>query len=125
LNALYRQTPALYEGDCEPWGFAWIDCNDAELSAVSFLRQGQSPQALVLVVCNFTPVPRHNYQVGVPGAGVWCEALNSDANHYGGSGHGNLGEVDAAPVPHHGRPYSLMLTLPPLAVVFFIRPVAE
>jgi 1,4-alpha-glucan branching enzyme len=125
LNALYRQTPALYEGDCEPWGFAWIDCNDAEHSIVSFLRQGQSPQALVLVVCNFTPVPRHNYRVGAPGEGVWREVLNSDASHYGGSGHGNLGEVEAAPVPHHGRSYSLMLTLPPLAVVFFTRVVAE
>jgi len=125
LNALYRQTPALYEGDCEPWGFAWIDCNDAELSVVSFLRQGQSSQALVLVVCNFTPVPRHNYRVGAPCEGVWREVLNSDASHYGGSGYGNLGEVEAVPVPHHGRPYSLTLTLPPLAVVFFTRAVAE
>jgi len=125
LNALYRQTPALYEGDCEPWGFAWIDCNDAELSVVSFLRQGQSSQALVLVVCNFTPVPRHNYRVGAPCDGVWREVLNSDASHYGGSGHGNLGVVEATPVPHHGRPYSLTLNLPPLAVVFFARAIAE
>ena len=125
LNALYRQTPALYEGDCAPGGFTWIDCNDAEHSVVSFLRQGQAPQARVLVVCNFTPLPRLNYRVGAPCGGVWCEVLNSDARDYGGSGYGNLGEVEAAPVPHHGRPYSLTLTVPPLAVVFFSSPAAE
>jgi 1,4-alpha-glucan branching enzyme len=125
LNRLYRQTPALYEGDCEAGGFAWIECNDAENSVVSFLRQGQTPQTLMLVVCNFTPVPRANYRVGAPCGGVWYEALNSDARTYGGSGYGNLGAVEAAPVPYHNRPYSLTLMVPPLAVVFFTSPPAE
>ena len=119
LNALYRQTPSLYEGDCEPWGFAWLECNDAENSVVSFLRQAQTSQAPILVVCNFTPVPRPNYRVGAPRGGVWCEVLNSDARTYGGSGYGNLGAVEAAPVSYHGWPYSLTLMVPPLAVVFF------
>jgi 1,4-alpha-glucan branching enzyme len=118
-------TPAFYEGDCEPWGFAWIDCNDAEHSVVSFLRQGQAPQAPMLVVCNFTPVPRLNYRVGVPCGGMWHEVLNSDARDYGGSGYGNLGAVETAPVPSHGRPYSLTLMVPPLAVVFFSTPPVE
>jgi 1,4-alpha-glucan branching enzyme len=122
LNHFYRQTPALYEGDCEPRGFAWIDCNDAQSSVISFLRQGKSPQDYVLVVCNFTPVPRHNYRVGAPRGGVWREALNSDARDYEGSGYGNQGGVEAAPISYHGRPHSLTLTLPPLAVVFFTSP---
>ena len=125
LNALYRQTPALHEGDCEPGGFAWIECNDAENSVVSFLRQGQALQASMLVVCNFTPVPRLNYRVGAPWGGMWYEVLNSDARTYGGSGYGNLGTVEAAPVPYHGRPYSLTLVVPPLAVVFFTSPPVE
>jgi 1,4-alpha-glucan branching enzyme len=76
----------------------------------------------MLVVCNFTPVPRANYRVGVPCGGVWCEVLNSDARTYGGSGYGNLGSVEAAPVPYHGQPYSLTLMVPPLAIVFFTSP---
>jgi 1,4-alpha-glucan branching enzyme len=125
LNHLYRQTPALYEGDCEPEGFAWVDCTDADSSVLSFLRQGESSPDLVLVVCNFTPIPRLNYRVGAPQGGVWREVLNSDARDYEGSGYGNQGGVEAAPVPHHGRPYSLTLTLPPLAVVFFTSPAQE
>jgi 1,4-alpha-glucan branching enzyme len=125
LNAFYCQTPALYEGDCEARGFTWIDCNDVESSVVSFLRQGQASQGCLLVVCNFTPVPRLNYRVGVPREGVWREVLNSDARDYGGSGYGNLGAVETAPVPYHGRPYSLTLTVPPLAVVFFTSPAVE
>ena len=125
LNHLYCQTPALHEGDCNPAGFAWVDCNDAENSVVSFLRQGLSSQQSVLVVGNFTPVPHFNYRIGVPRAGMWREVLNSDARDYDGNGYGNLGGVEASPVPYHGRPYSLTLTLPPLAMVFFVSPVAE
>ena len=125
LNELYRQTPALYERDFEPEGFAWTEVNDAENSVVSFLRQGQVPQSPVLVVCNFTPVPRPNYRVGAPYGGMWCEVLNSDARTYGGSGYGNLGTVEAAPVPYHGQPYSLTLMVPPLAVIFFTSPPGE
>ncbi|MGH7830951.1 MAG: 1,4-alpha-glucan branching protein GlgB, partial [Candidatus Binatia bacterium] len=120
LNRLYRDTPALHRRDCDPAGFEWIDCTDAEAGAISFLRKGRPADAIVLVVCNFTPVVRMNYRVGVPRGGFWREALNSDAGGYGGSGQGNLGGVEAAPVPFHGRPYSLNLTLPPLAAMFFI-----
>jgi 1,4-alpha-glucan branching enzyme len=119
LNRLYRAEPALYELDTQPSGFEWIDCNDAPASVVSCLRKGRSTDDLVLVVCNFTPVPRLNYRVGAPRGGFWHEVRNSDAQDYGGSGYGNMGGVEAAPVPWHGRPYSLNLTLPPLAAVFF------
>jgi 1,4-alpha-glucan branching enzyme len=118
LNRLYRHEPALHQSDCNPSGFEWIDCTDADSSVLSFIRTGQSADDIVLIACNFTPVPRLNYRVGAPKAGTWSEVLNSDAETYGGSGYGNMGGVEAAPVPMHGRPYSLNLTLPPLAIVF-------
>jgi 1,4-alpha-glucan branching enzyme len=119
LNRLYRSEPALYECDCDPAGFAWVDCNDAEQSTLIFVRKGKSTDAAVLVACNFTPVPRHNYRVGVPRGGLWREILNSDAEEYGGSRQGNLGEIEAAPISSHGHPYALNLTLPPLSVALF------
>jgi 1,4-alpha-glucan branching enzyme len=119
LNRLYRAEPALYEYDMDPAGFEWVDCNDAESSVISLLRKGASTSDLLLVVCNFTPVPRSNYRLGVPHGGYWQEVLNSDAALYGGSGWGNLGGVDAMPVPLHGRSHSLTVTLPPLASLFF------
>jgi 1,4-alpha-glucan branching enzyme len=119
LNRYYRGEPALYELDCDPAGFEWIDCGDAEGSVVSLIRKGKSTSTLVLVVCNFTPVPRQGYRVGAPRGGFWREVLNSNAGEYGGSGMGNHGGVDAAAEAHHGRPCSLALTLPPLAVLFF------
>ncbi len=112
LNQLYHKEPALHELDCEPAGFEWIDCDDAESSVVSLLRKGKSTANLVLALCNFTPVPRD---------GFWREALNSDAVDYGGSGVGNRGGLDAETVAHHGRPFSLVLTLPPLSVSFFVN----
>jgi 1,4-alpha-glucan branching enzyme len=118
LNWRYRSEPALYEQDFHPAGFSWIDCNDAEASVVSLIRRGRTTDDVVLVVCNFTPVPRLNYRVGAVRGGFWKEVLNSDATDYGGSGYGNLGAVEATPVPCHGRLYSLNLTLPPLAAVF-------
>lgn len=118
LNRLYRSEPALHELDCEPAGFEWIDCGDAESSVVSLIRKGKSTANLVLMVCNFTPVPRQEYRIGAPHAGFWREALNSDATEYGGSGMGNRGGVDADPWPQHGRPFSLPLTLPPLSALF-------
>jgi 1,4-alpha-glucan branching enzyme len=124
LNRLYSSEPALHEGDCRPAGFEWVDCTDAAASVISFLRNASSPAARVLVVCNFTPVPRHGYRVGVPTAGRWREALNGDAAEYGGSGQGNVGGVQTEPVAWHGRPHSLVLTLPPLAAVFFVEPAA-
>ncbi len=118
LNRLYTTEPALHELDCDPAGFEWIDCNDAEGSTLTFLRRGKSTGDLFIVACNFTPVPRHNYRLGVPRGGFWSEALNSDAGAYWGSGQGNFGGVTAAPLPLHGRSYSITVTLPPLAVVF-------
>ncbi len=119
LNRLYRAETALHELDFQPAGFAWVDANDSESSVISLLRRGRSPGDVILVVANFTPIVRHGYRVGVPQGGFWRELLNSDAEIYGGSGVGNLGGKDADPVPCHGRPFSLDLGLPPLAVLFF------
>ena len=119
LNGLYRGEPALHELDCEPAGFEWIDCGDAASSVLSLVRKGKSTSTLLLIVCNFTPVPRQGYRIGAPRRGFWREALNSDAAKYGGSGMGNGGGIAAEPTPLHGRPCSVLLTLPPLSVCFF------
>lgn len=121
LNTLYRGEPALHELDCEPSGFEWVDCTDSQRSIVSFLRRGRQPADTLLFVCNFTPIPRQNYRVGAPQGGYWRETLNSDAPLYGGSGQGNMGGLSAAPLPIHGRPFSLNMTLPPLGVVIVKR----
>ena len=148
LNRLYRDERALHEGDCESFGFEWIDANDSTQSVATFLRKSRpaeappalkpgvtaapvktldggkaaptptnKPQEIVLVAINYTPVPRYNYRIGVPVGGVWDEVLNSDAEHYWGSGLGNYGSIEASPLPHHQWPRSLTLTLPPLAAV--------
>jgi 1,4-alpha-glucan branching enzyme len=119
LNRLYRSEPAMHVLDNNPAGFEWVDCNDNATSTISLLRKSESVQDTVLIVCNFTPVPRTGYRVGVPHGGNWRELLNSDAREYAGSGIGNLGGVSAEAVPTHGRPFSLKLTLPPLAALFF------
>jgi len=119
LNTFYRGQPSLFERDFDSSGFEWVDCTDSQRSVICFLRKGADPADQTLFVCNFTPVPRQNYRVGVPTNGRWREMLNSDAPLYGGSGQGNSGGVTATPLPVHGRPYSLSLTLPPLAVVVF------
>lgn len=119
LNRTYRKEPALHELDFSPDGFEWIDCNDWDNSAITFLRKGRSPDDLVLVASNFTPVPRHNYRIGVPRGGLWREILNSDAALYGGSGQGNIGGVQSFPVPFHGRFHSINVVLPPLGILFF------
>jgi 1,4-alpha-glucan branching enzyme len=119
LNQLMGREPALHELDFNPAGFSWIDCNDTQQSTISLIRRGHAPPNTLIVACNFTPVPRHNYRLGAPDSGIWQEVLNSDAREYGGSGQGNLGALEAAPVACHGLPYSLNLTLPPLATVFF------
>ena len=119
LNHFYRNEPPLYEMDFEPAGFKWIDFYDWEKSIISFIRKGKSTEDIVLVACNFTPVPRFNYRVGAPSGGFWEEVLNSDAREYGGSGLGNFGGVEATPVHFHHRPHSLLLTLPPLSILFF------
>jgi 1,4-alpha-glucan branching enzyme len=119
LNRLYRSEPALHELDFDGAGFEWVDCSDHEQSVISYLRKGKSPDEVVLVVCNLTPVPRHNYRIGVPSGGRWRELLNSDAEMYGGSGHGNFGGVNALSEGIHGRGHSLDLTLPPLSLLVF------
>src|SRR5271163_1129067 len=118
LNRIYANEPALHDFDTDPRGFEWIDCNDNAASTISLLRKSRSPNQNIVVVCNFTPIPRLNYRLGVPSGGFWREILNGDAKEYGGSGMGNLGGVVAQEEPVHGRPYSLNLTLPPLAAVF-------
>lgn len=118
LNHLYRETPALHQLDFEPAGFEWIQGGDAEHSVIAFMRQGRAPQRPMLIVCNFTPVPRHGYRLGVPDAGFWHERINTDSRHYGGSGMGNAGGVWTSDEGWHGQTYSLTLTLPPLATLF-------
>jgi 1,4-alpha-glucan branching enzyme len=120
LNTFYRGQPALHEGDAAVDGFQWIDSNDAPRSVVSFLRWSAARDHAAAFVCNFTPVPRSNYRIGVPWGGRWSELMNSDATLYGGSGQGNFGKADAAPVPMHGHPFSINITLPPLAVMAFL-----
>jgi 1,4-alpha-glucan branching enzyme len=119
VNRVYRAEPALHELDHRQQGFEWVDCNDSLASTISFLRKGFTTTAHILVLCNFTPIARLSYQVGVPFGGFWRELLNSDAHEYSGGGMGNYGGVEAAPIPCHGQPYSLTVTVPPLSVLFF------
>jgi len=118
LNRLYRKERALHELDFSPAGFEWIDCNDSQQSILSLMRRGRSTGDVIVVVLNFTPVPRASYRVGAPRGGFWREVLNSDAGEYGGTGWGNFGGLVAEAVPFHGRPFSINLTLPPLGAVF-------
>jgi 1,4-alpha-glucan branching enzyme len=118
LNHLYRSEVPLYWFDNDPRGFEWVDCNDAPASVISLLRKGEAEDDCVLVVCNFTPIPRVGYRVGVPTGGYWKELLNSDAQEYGGSGMGNMGGTEALAESTHGRPFTLRLTLPPLGAIF-------
>ena len=124
LNALLRAHPALHQLDFSPDGFEWIDGSDEQNSVIAFLRYGEQRSDPLLVVCNFTPVPRYDYRVGVPFAGAYDEIFNSDAALYGGSNVGNLGAVQSAPIVAHGRAHSLPLTLPPLAAIV-LRPSAS
>ncbi|HVT45924.1 MAG TPA: 1,4-alpha-glucan branching protein GlgB [Thermoanaerobaculia bacterium] len=121
LNRLYRESKAMHELDCDSAGFEWIDGSDMEQSVIAFERRGRDPADIVIAAFNFTPIPRMNYRLGAPFGGHWREILNSDAREYGGSGHGNMGGIEAAPVASHGRLHSLTLTLPPLGAVFFER----
>jgi 1,4-alpha-glucan branching enzyme len=121
VNRLYRASPALYQVDFSSEGFQWIDCHDWSGSVISFLRRAQDPKDFLIFVCNFTPVVRHAYRIGVPRGGFYHELLNTDARVYGGSNVGNAGGVLAEPVAAHGQPYSLQLALPPLAALV-LRP---
>jgi 1,4-alpha-glucan branching enzyme len=122
LNRAYREHPALHRIDFTADGFEWIDASDTTQNVLSFLRKSRDSHESIAIVCNCTPVPRHNYAIGVPSGGRWVEILNSDATLYGGSGQGNMGGVEAAPLPAHGRMHSLSLTLPPLSVVYLKAP---
>jgi 1,4-alpha-glucan branching enzyme len=119
LNGLYRTQPALHQVDFSPDGFQWIDCDDSDASVVSFLRRARDPEDFLVFVCNFTPVVREGYRIGVPRGGFYHERINTDGAIYGGSNVGNAGNVLAEPVPTHGQPQSLRLTLPPLATLVF------
>ena len=121
LNHFYRNHPALYEKDFTPDGFEWIDFKDADNSIISYIRKGANPDDEILIVCNFTPVSRQGYRVGVPREGFWQEVLNSDAKEYGGSGWGNFGGMHADPLPFHGKLHSLLVSLPPLSITIFKR----
>jgi 1,4-alpha-glucan branching enzyme len=110
---------ALHQVDFEWSGFEWIEPNDAAASVLSYLRRGSDPEKFIVAVCNFTPVMRESYRVGVPRPGFYREILNTDSNYYGGSDVGNSGGVQAEPIPWNDRPYSLNLRLPPLAAVYF------
>jgi 1,4-alpha-glucan branching enzyme len=118
LNRLYRDTPALHQLEFEPRGFEWIDCHDAPQSTLSYLRCADDQIAVVAL--NFTPVPRHDYRLGVPRPGAYREAINSDSDFYAGSNLGNAGLVEAEAISWMGRPYSISITLPPLAGVVFL-----
>jgi 1,4-alpha-glucan branching enzyme len=120
LNALYRETPALHRRDTQADGFEWVEADAAETSVYAFLRLDGADAAPVLAAFNFTPVPR-TVRLGVPSGGRWTEMLNTDAAHYGGSGVGNLGGVEAEDVSAQGRPFSIEVALPPLAGVLFQR----
>jgi 1,4-alpha-glucan branching enzyme len=117
LHRAYRSIPAFYEIDYDWKGFEWIDCNDAPRSILSFLRFGKNRDETIACICNFTPIPRFHYRIGVPWSGVWQELLNSDSTVYQGNGLGNFGQVEAEEQSAHGRPYSLDLTLPPLSIL--------
>ncbi len=120
LNRLHRKTPALHARDCETEGFRWIVVDDAEQSVTAWLRFGAAGDAPVAVICNFTPVPRPAYRIGLPAAGRWLEIFNSDALVYGGSGQGNLGAVQATAEPAHGYYASAIFTVPPLSAIYFM-----
>ncbi|MBN1575523.1 MAG: 1,4-alpha-glucan branching protein GlgB [Chitinispirillaceae bacterium] len=121
LNRLYVSQPALYEKDFDAGGFEWIDCTDVDKSVLLFIRKGTNPDDELVIACNFTVVPRHDYSIGVDREGFWKELVNSDAPLYGGGGMGNMGGCLTNPIRCHGRSRSISATLPPLSVIVFKR----
>jgi 1,4-alpha-glucan branching enzyme len=119
LNTFYRGEPALYETDFYPEGWRWIDADDSDHSVLTYMRLRKDGTSPVVVACNFTPVPRRGYRLGVPSEGHWLELLNSNAKIYGGTDEGNFGGRLTDPIPTHGFDNSLLLNLPPLAIVVF------
>ena len=120
LNAVYRDTPAVWEDDFEPTGFRWLEPNDSGANVLAFMRIGKDETRPLVCVCNFSPLPRYGYRLGLPLGGHWREAVNTDAAHYGGSDVGNLGRVEADATPWHEQPFSAEVTLPPLGVVWLV-----
>jgi 1,4-alpha-glucan branching enzyme len=120
LNTLYRAQPALHYRDCEATGFQWLEANDAEHSILAWIRRGGEEDRPVVVICNFTPVERRDWRIGLPASGRWSEVLNTDAGIYGGGNRGNLGGVQAVDTPAHGQPFSASVTLPPLSALFLL-----
>jgi 1,4-alpha-glucan branching enzyme len=118
LNKTYRAIPALWELDHSPDGFRWIDANDADNNVISFYRASKTTDKHLVCVANLSPLPRTGFRLGVPGVGPYQEVLNSDADTYGGTNMGNMGEVVPEAVPWHGLEHSAMITLPPLAVLW-------
>jgi 1,4-alpha-glucan branching enzyme len=118
LNRTYQKEPALFELDFDAAGFQWIDCNDNENSVFSLVRRARDEREFLVLVFNFTPVPRYAYRIGVPAAGDYVEILNSDSSTYGGSNIGNSGHVASEPVAAHGFEQSLSLTVPPLGCLY-------
>jgi 1,4-alpha-glucan branching enzyme len=121
LNRTYLEDPAFWERDATYQGFEWIDFHDIENTVVSFRRIADDPNDDLVILCNFTPVPRFDYRIGVPRGGRYREVLNSDAAIYGGSNLGNAGMVETEPVPSHGHPHSLLPLLPPLGILVLKR----
>jgi 1,4-alpha-glucan branching enzyme len=121
LNHAYRSLPALHERDAEATGFQWLVADDAENSVIAWARRGEDENAVVIVISNFTPVPREGYRVGVPLPGFYREALNTDAAIYGGGNIGNMGGIEAEAGESHGQPYAITLTVPPLATIYLAR----
>jgi 1,4-alpha-glucan branching enzyme len=120
LNSIYTSEPALYQVDFVPAGFQWIDASNADANVIAFVRYSADRRRHLICLCNLSPVPRHGYQIGLPGDGPYLEALNSDSEFYGGSNLGNYGEIHVAAVPWHGLPNSAAVTLPPLATVWLV-----
>ncbi|HXL37017.1 MAG TPA: alpha amylase C-terminal domain-containing protein, partial [Ktedonobacteraceae bacterium] len=121
LNQLYSKEPAFSEQDNEPEGFLWIDPHDSDQSVVSFMRRTKKQEDTLIFICNFTPIPRLGYRVGVPHAGEYFELMNSDAFHYGGSGLENKQPMPSGPMFWQSCPHSILLTLPPLATIILKR----
>ena len=121
LNHTYQREAALFERDYDPAGFQWIDCNDNENSVFSLIRRARDDEDFLVLVFNFTPIPRYAYRIGVPSAGEYTEILNSDSSAYGGSNVGNQGTVRTEPVASHGFDQSLALTVPPLGCLYLKR----
>jgi 1,4-alpha-glucan branching enzyme len=125
LNLMYSSHPAFFEVDYQWSGFEWVDFRDVDGSTISFIRRPKAGRPFLLFVCNFTPVPRHNYRVGVPDPGVYREILNTDSELFGGSNMGNNGQAVSEPISQNNHYHSLSITLPPLSVVIFESPALQ